>query len=118
MPYTQRSKAHQLDSIPRRSLVLHAISSVSLVFVLAGPQTAHAQSGLARIDPNLPSANGTDQGAQIGDGQRVRRSSCAWHQFGSLSKPNRRSGALRLAALIDILATVVAWWLWYRSSRS
>jgi hypothetical protein len=65
MPHTQRSKNHQLDAIPQRSLVALAITSVSLVFGLAGPQSAQAQSGLAqsglpRIAPNIPSADSTE----------------------------------------------------------
>jgi hypothetical protein len=34
------------------------------------------------------------------------------------SKPNRWSGALRLAALIGLVASVVACWFWYQRSRS
>ena len=60
MPHFQRSKNHRLEAMLRRSLVALAITSVSLVFVLAGLHTAQAQSGLPRIDPNLPSADSTE----------------------------------------------------------
>jgi hypothetical protein len=61
MSYTQRSRTDRFDAMEQRSPVALAITSVSLVFLLAGLQSAQAQSELARIDPYAPSANANDK---------------------------------------------------------
>lgn len=66
MPYISPTQTTRLWAYQSARFLCLAITHVSLVYLLVGLHTAQAQSGLAqlelaRIDPNLPSANSTDQ---------------------------------------------------------
>ena len=60
MPDNFPSQTIRLWAYQSARLLSLAITNLSLVFVLAGLHTAQAQSGLPRIDPNLPSADSTE----------------------------------------------------------
>jgi hypothetical protein len=61
MPYNSPSQTSHLWAWQPARLLCLALSNFSWVFLLAGPQSAQAQSGLARIDPYSPSANANDK---------------------------------------------------------
>jgi hypothetical protein len=71
MPYISPTQTTRLWAYQSARLLSLAITHLSLVYLLVGLHTAQAQSGLtqsrlaqsglARIDPNLPSANSKDQ---------------------------------------------------------
>lgn len=61
MPYNSPTQTTRLWAYQSARFFCLAISNLSLVCWFYGFHTAHAQTELARIDPNLPSANSTDQ---------------------------------------------------------
>ncbi len=61
MPYNSPPQTTRLWAYQSARLLCLAITNLSLVYLLVGLHTAQAQSGLTRIDPNLPSANSKDK---------------------------------------------------------